>query len=55
MMGDIPAMEVIIQELIQHNSQLKPFATELSQLTANFQTAKIRKFIKSFVTTESRQ
>ncbi len=55
MMGDIPAIEVILQELIQQNNQLIPFATELSQLTANFQTAKIRKFIKSFVITESRQ
>ncbi|WP_414527847.1 CHASE2 domain-containing protein [Nodularia chucula] len=55
MMGDIPAIEVIIQELIQQNSQLIPFTTELSQLTANFQTAKIRKFIRSFIITESHQ
>ncbi|OUL32114.1 CHASE2 domain-containing protein [Nostoc sp. 106C] len=52
MMGDIPAIEGIIGELIQQDSQLTPFATELSKLTANFQTAKIRKFLKSFVTTE---
>lgn len=53
MMGDIPAIEGILRELIQHNSQLAPFATELSKLTTNFQTAKIRQFLKSFVITES--
>ncbi|MBD2202497.1 CHASE2 domain-containing protein [Calothrix sp. FACHB-1219] len=55
MMGDIPTIEGIIEELIQQNSQLTPFATELSKLTSSFQTAKIRKFLKSFVTTESHQ
>ncbi|WP_445638107.1 histidine kinase [Nostoc sp. DSM 114161] len=54
MMGDIPAIEGIIGELIKQDSRLTPFATELSKLTANFQTAKIRKFLKSFVTTELR-
>ncbi|MCC5633099.1 CHASE2 domain-containing protein [Nostoc sphaeroides CHAB 2801] len=53
MMGDIPAIEGIIGELIKKDSQLTLFATELSKLTANFQTAKIRKFLKSFVATES--
>ncbi|MBD2200728.1 MULTISPECIES: CHASE2 domain-containing protein [Calothrix] len=55
MMGDIPTIEGIIEELIQQNSQLTPFAAELSKLTSSFQTAKIRKFLKSFVTTESHQ
>ncbi|WP_096605741.1 CHASE2 domain-containing protein [Calothrix sp. NIES-2100] len=55
MMGDIPTIEGIIEELMQQNSQLDAFATELSKLTSNFQTAKIRKFLKSFVTTESHQ
>lgn len=53
MMGDIPAIEGIIKELTKQDSQLIAFANELSKLTANFQTAKIRKFLKSFVTTES--
>ncbi|MEH2436123.1 MAG: CHASE2 domain-containing protein [Nostoc sp.] len=53
MMGDIPAIEGIIGELMKQDSQLTAFATELSKLTANFQTAKIRKFLKSFVATES--
>jgi CHASE2 domain-containing sensor protein/DNA-binding response OmpR family regulator/nitrogen-specific signal transduction histidine kinase len=52
MMGDISAIEGIIGGLMQQESHLTPFATELSKLTANFQTAKIRKFLKSFVTTE---
>jgi response regulator RpfG family c-di-GMP phosphodiesterase len=52
MMGDISAIEGILEELIEQNSQLAPFAAELTKLTANFQTGKIRKFLKSFVTTE---
>ncbi|MEH1901360.1 MAG: CHASE2 domain-containing protein [Nostoc sp.] len=52
MMGDISAIEGILGELIEQNRQLAPFAAELSKLTANFQTGKIRKFLKSFVTTE---
>ncbi|MBD2506083.1 CHASE2 domain-containing protein [Nostoc muscorum FACHB-395] len=55
MMGDIPAIEEIIKELTKQDSQLTPFVHELSKFTANFQTGKIRKFLKSFVTTESRQ
>ncbi|MFN6461555.1 MAG: CHASE2 domain-containing protein [Nostoc sp. DedVER02] len=55
MMGDIQAIEGIIKELIKQDSQLTPFANELSQFTVNFQTGKIRKFLKSFVITESRQ
>ncbi|MDZ8134443.1 MAG: CHASE2 domain-containing protein [Nostoc sp. DedQUE04] len=52
MMGDISAIEGMLRELIEENSQLTPFAAELSKLTANFQTGKIRKLLKSFVTTE---
>ncbi|MEH2289731.1 CHASE2 domain-containing protein [Nostoc sp.] len=52
MMGDIAAIEGMLKELIEQNSQLAPFAAELSKLTANFQTGKIRKLLKSFVTTE---
>ncbi len=52
MMGDIIAIEEMIEELIKQNEQLVPFTTELSKLTANFQTAKIRQYIKSFVTRE---
>ncbi|MBO3457220.1 CHASE2 domain-containing protein [Aetokthonos hydrillicola Thurmond2011] len=52
MMGDIPALEGILRELSEQNAQLAPFAAELSKLTANFQTGKIRKFLKSFVTQE---
>ncbi|MEH1935812.1 MAG: CHASE2 domain-containing protein [Nostoc sp.] len=52
MMGDISAIEGMLGELIEQNSQLAPFAAELSKLTVNFQTGKIRKFLKSFLTTE---
>ncbi len=52
MMGDISAIEGMLGELTEQNSQLAPFAAELNKLTANFQTGKIRKFLKSFVTTE---
>lgn len=52
MMGDISAIEGMLRELIEQNSQLAPFAAKLSKLTANFQTGKIRKLLKSFVTTE---
>ncbi|MEH1988722.1 CHASE2 domain-containing protein [Nostoc sp.] len=52
MMGDISAIEGMLRELIEQNNQLAPFAAELSKLTANFQTGKIRKLLKSFVTTE---
>jgi CHASE2 domain-containing sensor protein/CheY-like chemotaxis protein len=52
MMGDISAIEGMLVELIEQNGQLAPFAAELSKLTATFQTGKIRKFLKSFVTTE---
>ncbi|WGV25576.1 CHASE2 domain-containing protein [Halotia branconii] len=53
MMGDIPAIDGMLKELIKQDTQLTFFATELSKLTVNFQTAKIRKFLKSFIKTES--
>ncbi|MBD2489051.1 CHASE2 domain-containing protein [Aulosira sp. FACHB-615] len=55
MMGDIPAIEAMIAELIKQDSQFTVFATTLGKMTANFQTTKIRKFLKTFVTTESHQ
>ena len=55
MMGDIAAIEGILDELPTQNKQLVPFVSELSKLTASFQTAKIRKMLKSFVIIESRQ
>ncbi len=55
MMGDIQAIQGIIEELAQTNTQLTPFAAELSKFAADFQTAKIRKFLKSFITMESKQ
>jgi CheY-like chemotaxis protein len=49
MMGDIPAIEEMLKTQVNQNQQLVPFATELTKLTASFQTAKIRNFIKPLV------
>ncbi|MEA5596592.1 CHASE2 domain-containing protein [Rivularia sp. UHCC 0363] len=53
MMGDIPAIEGILEKIAAQDRQLLGFANELSKLTTNFQSAKIRKFLKQFVTKES--
>lgn len=53
MMGDVSAMEAILKDITEQNTQLTAFAGELNKLTATFQTGKIRKFLKSFITTES--
>lgn len=55
MMGDIPAIEEILQNQVEQNKQLIPFATELNKLASSFQTAKIRKFIKSLVVEETKK
>ncbi|AKG20335.1 CHASE2 domain-containing protein [Calothrix sp. 336/3] len=49
MMGDIPGIEEVLQQQVGQNQEITPFATELSKLTNSFQTAKIRKYIKSFI------
>ncbi len=53
MMGDIPSIEGILEEIATQDKQLLTFANELSKLTASFQTAKIRKFLKQFLAKES--
>ncbi|MDJ0797400.1 MAG: CHASE2 domain-containing protein [Calothrix sp. MO_167.B12] len=55
MMGNIPEIEQTLAELVEQDRQLAPFATELTKLTANFQTAKIRKLIKASITNEVRK
>ncbi|MBD6616731.1 CHASE2 domain-containing protein [Komarekiella sp. 'clone 1'] len=55
MMGDISAIEEMLKELIELNPQQAAFAAELTKLTTTFQTGKIRKFLKIFVTMESHQ
>lgn len=55
MMGDIPAIEGILEEITAQDKQLLVFAEELHKFTASFQTAKIRKFLKQFVVKESTQ
>jgi CHASE2 domain-containing sensor protein/DNA-binding NarL/FixJ family response regulator len=53
MMGDIPGIEEMLKIQVDQNKQLVPFTTELTKLTANFQTGKIRKFIKYLVVEET--
>ncbi len=53
MMGDISGIEEILKEQVEANKQLVPFVTELNKLTNSFQTAKIRKIIKSLVVEET--
>jgi CheY-like chemotaxis protein len=55
MMGDIPAIEGILEEIATQDKQLLGFVAEISKLTASFQTAKIRKFLKQFLVKESIQ
>ncbi|GAP96308.1 CHASE2 domain-containing protein [Leptolyngbya sp. NIES-2104] len=52
MMGDIAAIEGILESLVKENSQYAPFAAALNKLTATFQTAKIRQFLKSYAKAE---
>lgn len=49
MMGDIEGIEEILNQQVEENKQLVPFASELNKLAKSFQTAKIRKKIKSLV------
>ncbi|MEM6753887.1 MAG: ATP-binding protein, partial [Cyanobacteria bacterium P01_C01_bin.38] len=53
MMGDIPAIEGILEEIASQDKQLLNFANEISKQAASFQTAKIRKFLKQFLVKES--
>ncbi|MDY6900587.1 MAG: CHASE2 domain-containing protein [Cyanobacteriota bacterium] len=53
MMGDIPAIEGILEEIALQDKNLLNFANELGKLTTTFQTAKIRKFLKQFIAKES--
>jgi CHASE2 domain-containing sensor protein/DNA-binding NarL/FixJ family response regulator len=55
MMGDIPAIEKTLENLVAENQQLGPFVAELNKLTATFQSKKIRQFLTAFVKTESHQ
>ena len=55
MMGDIPAIVGILEEMIAQDKQLLGFADEINKLAGSFQTAKIRKFLKQFLAKESTQ
>jgi CHASE2 domain-containing sensor protein/nitrogen-specific signal transduction histidine kinase/DNA-binding NarL/FixJ family response regulator len=48
MMGDVESIEGTLRALVAENPQFVPFATEIHNLAASFQTGKIRQFLKSF-------
>ena len=52
MMGDIAAIEGTLATLAETDSQFIPFVSALKKLTATFQTAKIRQFLKSYTKAE---
>lgn len=53
MMGDIEGIEGILKTIARQDHQLVPFSAELSKLAANYQTGKIRKFLKASATVEA--
>jgi CheY-like chemotaxis protein len=53
MLGDIEAIEGTLEELVNDNPALSPFAKEIRGFAASFQTGKIRQFLKSFAMAES--
>ncbi len=54
MMGDIEAIEHTLEQVVAVDPQCQVFVFQLRKLTAQYQTGKIRKFIRQFITTESR-
>jgi CHASE2 domain-containing sensor protein/nitrogen-specific signal transduction histidine kinase/ActR/RegA family two-component response regulator len=48
MMGDVESIEGTLRELVEENPQFAPFASEIHNFAASFQTGKIRQFLKSF-------
>ncbi|MBW4690939.1 MAG: CHASE2 domain-containing protein [Lyngbya sp. HA4199-MV5] len=53
MMGDVLAIEGILENLVEQDQQLTPFVTKLSKLTADFQTKQLRQLLTAFVKLES--
>jgi CHASE2 domain-containing sensor protein/DNA-binding NarL/FixJ family response regulator len=53
MMGDVEAIEGTLRELVQQHPEFSTFAAEIHNFAANFQTGKIRQFLKSFAMAES--
>jgi CHASE2 domain-containing sensor protein/CheY-like chemotaxis protein/nitrogen-specific signal transduction histidine kinase len=54
MMGDIEAIEQALDQVVAVDSRYRVFVLQLRKLTAQYQTGKIRKFIRQFITPESR-
>lgn len=53
MMGDVQAIEGILDEVTRQDDRLVAFSNEVKKLTATFQTGKIRQLLKSLVVLES--
>jgi CHASE2 domain-containing sensor protein/DNA-binding NarL/FixJ family response regulator len=53
MMGDLQSIEGNLSQLISTHPECNGFAIEISKLVHNFQTKKIREFLKSFAPIES--
>ncbi len=53
MMGDVLAIEGILDTIESQNSAFIPFVSQLRKLTVSYQTGKIRKQLKSLLTSES--
>lgn len=49
MMGDIPTIEETLKDIDKQSQEFIVFTKELGELAANFQTGKIREFLKQFV------
>ncbi|MBE9181163.1 CHASE2 domain-containing protein [Oculatella sp. LEGE 06141] len=52
LMGNLQAIEGILEELAASDHKLSAFTEELRSLTTAFQTKKVREFLKSFTTSE---
>ncbi len=53
MMGDLNGLTGILSQLDMEDSSLRSFTSEIRTLSNQFQTKKIREFIKSFIPSES--
>ncbi|XGW00170.1 MAG: CHASE2 domain-containing protein [Leptolyngbya sp. BL-A-14] len=53
MMGDVLAIEKILENLVEQDPELTPFVAKLSKLAADFQTKQIRQLLTAFVKVES--
>ena len=55
MMGNLQAIDTLLADLLAKDPKLVGFVTELQPLIENFQTKKIREFVRSFLSLETLQ